>query len=199
MNRADGPEDRSAPERCFGNAPPTVIGAGGIAGSFRIVQSNDSVAFYYDLGQGQGYSLAVPITIIPHVPSYIREYRGDARARWEGDALVVDTTNFTQKTNFRGSRENLHIIERYRRTGANTLEYKLTVDDPTTWTTPWTLVQDLTMQDNKANLVLEGGCHEGNYGLLGMLAGVRAAEKAFAEGRGPDPATMRLGNAGGNE
>jgi hypothetical protein len=200
MNRSDGPEDRSAPERCFGNAPPGVMGVAGISGSFRIVQGGgDSVAFYYDLGQGQGYSLSVPVTNVPHLPSNIREYRGDPRGHWEGDTLIVDTTNFTQKTNFRGSRENLHIIERYRRLDANTLEYRLTAEDPTTWTRPWTLVQEFTLQDNKSNLILEGGCHEGNYGLLGMLAGLRAAEKAFAEGKGPDPARMRLGNAGGGE
>jgi hypothetical protein len=189
INRSDGPEDRGAPERCLGGAPPTPMGAGGISGSFRIVQSNDSVAFYYDLGQGQGYSLAVPITDRPHLPSNIREYRGDPRARWEGDTLVVDTTNFTQKTNLRGSRENLHLIERYRRVDAKTLEYRLTVDDPTTWTKPWTLVQELTLQPqvDKGNMVLEGACHEGNYGLLGMLMNTRAAEKLFREGKGPNP------------
>jgi hypothetical protein len=165
------------------------MGAGGISGSFRVVQSNDSVAFYYDLGQGQGYSLAVPITGRPHLPSNIREYRGDPRAHWEGDTLVVDTTNFTQKTNLRGSRENLHLIERYRRLDPKTLEYRLTVDDPTTWTKPWTLIQELTLQPqlDKGNMVIEGACHEGNYGLLGMLMNTRAAEKLFKEGKGPNP------------
>ena len=208
MNRSDGPEDRSGGERCLGGAPPTLLGAGGIAGSYRIVQSNDSVAFYYDLGQGQGYSLVVPITNTPHLPSNIREYRGDPRARWEGDTLVVDTTNFTKETVFSpvldfnhgvGSRENLHIIERYRRVDPQTLEYRITIEDPTTWTKPITVVQELTLQSNKDNLIFEGACHEGNYGLVGMLAGLRAAEKAFAEGKGPDPARMRLGNAGGGE
>jgi len=189
INRSDGPEDRGAPERCLGGAPPSPMGAGGISGSFRVVQSNTSVAFYYDLGQGQGYSLAVPITASPHLPSSIREYRGDPRARWEGDTLVVDTTNFTEKTNLRGSRKNLHLIERYRRLDGKTLEYRVTVDDPTTWTKPWTLVQELTLQPqlDKGNMVLEGACHEGNYGLLGMLMNTRAAEKLFREGKGPNP------------
>lgn len=199
INRSDGTEDRGAPERCLGGAPPTVMGAGGIAGEYRIVQSNDSVAFYYDLGQGQGYSLVVPITNLPHLPSNIREYRGDPRAHWEGDTLVVDTTNFTQKTNFRGSRENLHIIERYKRIDGNTLEYRLTVDDPTTWIKPWTLVQDLTIQSNKENLVFEGACHEGNYGLLGMLANTRAAEKLFKEGKGPNPDLQDNATGGGGQ
>lgn len=199
MNRSDGPEDRGGPERCLGGGPPTVLGAGGISGEYRIVQSNDSVAFYYDLGQGQGYSLAAPITNVPHLPSNIREYRGDPRARWEGDTLVVDTTNFTQETEFRGSRQNLHIIERYKRIDPNTLEYRLTVEDPSTWTKPWTLVQELTKQSDKENLVLEGACHEGNYGLLGMLANTRAAEKLFKEGKGPNPDLQDNATGGATE
>jgi hypothetical protein len=199
INRSDGPEDRGGPERCLGGAPPQPMDVGGIAGSFRIVQSNDSVAFYYDIGQGQGYSLVVPVTNTPHLPASVREYRGDPRGRWEGDTFVVDTTNFTQKTSFRGARENLHIVERYKRTSPTTLEYRLTVSDPTTWTKPWTLVQDLTLQDNKSNLVMEGACHEGNYGLLGMLINTRAAEKLFREGKGPDPDLQDNATGGGGD
>jgi hypothetical protein len=197
MNRSDGPEDRGGPERCLGNAPPVLMGAGGISGVQRIVQSKDSVAFYYDIGQGQGFSRVVPITNAPHLPSSVRLYYGDPRGRWEGETFVVDTTNFTQKTNFRGSRENLHIVERYRRLGPNLLEYRLTVDDPTTWTKPWTAVQELALENNKENRVFEGGCHEGNFGLLGMLSNTRAAEKDFREGKGPDPDLQDNATGGG--
>jgi hypothetical protein len=190
MNRSDGPEDRSGPERCFGNNLPVLLQSGTIGGVQRIVQSRDAVAIYYDIGQGQGFSRIVPITNRPHLPNHIRQRYGDARGRWEGDTLVVDITNFTQRSDFQGSRENLHLIERYRRLNTNTLSYEVTIEDPATWTRPWTAVQELTKNSDQKNQVYEGGCHEGNYGLIGMLVNTRAAEKAFAEGRGPDPATQ---------
>ncbi len=199
MNRADGPEDRGGPERCFGEELPVLLQAGTFGGVERIVQSPGAVAIYYDIGQGQGFSRIIPVDGSPHLPSHIRLRHGDARGRWEGDTLVVDIIDFTQKTDFRGSRENLHLIERYRRVDANTLTFQVTMEDPTTWTKPWTAVLDLTKNSDKANQVYEGGCHEGNYGLLGMLANTRAAEKAFAEGRGPDPATQDNATGGVTE
>jgi hypothetical protein len=199
MNRADGPEDRGAPERCFGNELPVLLQAGSFGGVARIVQSPGTVAIYYDIGQGQGFSRTIPVDGSSHLPSHIRLRHGDGRGRWEGDTLVVDITNFTQKTDFRGSRENLHLIERYKRVDATTLTFQVTLEDPTTWTKPWTVVQDLTKNSDKANQVYEGGCHEGNYGLTGMLANTRAAEKAFAEGRGPNPASMDLATGGAGE
>jgi len=197
INRADGPEDRSATERCFGYGLPLLLPAGTLGGVARIVQSADAVAIYYDSGQGQGFSRVIPITDQPHLPDRIRQRHGDARARWEGDTLVVDVTNFTQKTDYFGSRENLHLIERFRRLDAETLSYEVTIDDPTTFTQPWTAVQELTLEDAFANQVYEGGCHEGNFGLLGMLINMRAAERAFAEGHGPDPATQDNATGGG--
>ena len=149
------------------------------------------------LGQGQGFSRVIPISTTPHVPSSVRQWFGDARGHWEGNTLVVDITNFTHKTDFRGSRENLHLIERYTRAGANTLTYQVTVDDPTTWTKPWTAVVELAKQDEKANEVYQQTCHEGNYGLTGILSNTRAVEKAFAEGKGPDPATQDNATGGG--
>jgi hypothetical protein len=195
MNRADGPEDRAGGERCLGGALPS-IGA-----TQRLVQSPDSVEIFYDIGQGGGYSRVIPITNMPHLPSNIRQYFGDARGRWEGDTLVVDITNFTNRTNFRGSRENRHIIERYTRKDADTLVYQVTAEDPTTWTRPWTAIVELTKNDEKPNLIFEQTCHEGNYGLLGMLANTRAAERLFKEGKGKDPALMDLatGGGGGND
>lgn len=199
INRADGPEDRGGPERCFGDAPPVTMGTGTFGGVMQIVQSPDSVSIYYDVGQGQGFAWVIPITNRPHLPKNVSLYRGDAIGRWQGDTFVVDVTNFSDETNFRGSRQNLHLIQRFRRLDANTLQVEFTAEDPTTWTQPWTAVQELEKADEKTTLVLEGGCHEGNYGLLGMLMNTRAAEKAFAEGKGPDPATQDNATGGGGD
>jgi hypothetical protein len=165
----------------------------------RIVQSPDSVEIFYDIGQGGGFSRVIPITDRPHLPSSVRQFYGDARGHWEGDTLVVDVTNFTNRSEFRGSRENLHLVERFTRSDANTLTYQVTVEDPTTWTKPWTAIADLNKEGDKANLVFEQTCHEGNYGLLGMLANTRAAEKLFKQGKGPDPNRMDLATGGGGE
>jgi hypothetical protein len=197
INRADGPEDRGGPERCFGNGLPVVMGTGTFGGVMQLVQSPDSVSIYYDVGQGQGFAWVIPIANRPHLPANVRLYRGDAIGRWQGGTLVVDVTNFSGQTNFHGSRENLHLVQRFTRTDANTLSIEFTAEDPMTWTRPWTAVQELQKSDDKTTLVLEGGCHEGNYGLLGMLINTRAAEKAFAEGRGPDPATQDNATGGG--
>ena len=190
INRADGPEDRSGTERCFGYNMPLLLESGTFGGVARLVQSPGAVAINYDAGQGQGFSRIIPITDRPHLPEHIHQRYGDARGHWEGDTLVVDITNFSQKTNFYGSRQNLHLIERYARIDANTLSYQVTIEDPTTFTRPFTAVQELTRNSDQENQVFEGGCHEGNYGMIGMLMSTRAAEKAFAEGRGPDPATQ---------
>jgi hypothetical protein len=186
MNRADGPEDRGTDERCFGSKLPDV------SAFFRLVQSPGYVAIYYEHGQGGGANRVIPVDGSKHLPSHMRLWLGDARGRWEGSTLVVDTTNFTGKTNFRGSRETLHLIERFTRVDASAMSYELTVDDPTTWTRPWTLMVSFIRQSDRANKIFESTCHEGNYGLTGILANTRAAEKTFAEGRGPDPLTTGL-------
>ena len=189
VNRSYHPEDRSLSERCMGNRLPDF---GNITGFFlQIVQSPDTVSIFYDTGQGQGWQRVIPMTDRPHLPSTVRQWRGDSRGRWEGDTLVVDVTNFTPKTDFFGSRENLHLVERWRRIDAETIEYVATMEDPTTWVRPWTVTFELSLQDNRANRIYkEPRCHEGNYGLPALLAGARAEERAFAEGRGPDPATL---------
>jgi hypothetical protein len=111
---------------------------------------------------------------------------------------VVDVTNFSPKSEFRGSRENLHLVERWTRLDADTLEYVVTIEDPTTWTKPWTVKQEMRKQDEQANRIYsEPRCHEGNYGLGGMFQNSRAEDRAFAEGRGPDPATRDNATAGG--
>jgi hypothetical protein len=107
-------------------------------------------------------------------------------------------TNFSPKSDFRGSRERLHLVERWTRLDADTLEYVVTIEDPTTWTKPWTVKQEMRRQDEQANRIyFEPRCHEGNYGLAGMFQNSRAEERAFAAGRGPDPATRDNATAGG--
>jgi len=191
INRANGPEDRSLGERCMSAQLPD------FGGFRRIVQSPGFVSIFYDVGQGQGWQRIVPITGAPHVPSHVRGWWGDSRGRWEGDTLVVDVTNFSAKTDYQGSRESLHLVERWTRLDQDTLEYSVTIEDSTTWTKPWTVKQELTRQDEQANRIYyEPRCHEGNYGLIGVLTGGRAVEKAFAEGRGPHPAAIDIFSAG---
>lgn len=193
INRSDGPEDRSTGERCFGVSLPYSFGPGSVN---RIVQSPTSVAIYHDAQQGQGFARVIPTDGGPHLPASVRSYRGDARGRWDGDTLVVDTTNFSQKSDLRGSRENLHLIERFTRVGENRVMYRVTVEDPTTWVKPWTFEVPWERESDKANQVYEATCHEGNYGLLGMLANTRAAERLFKAGKGPNPALQDNATAG---
>jgi hypothetical protein len=110
----------------------------------------------------------------PHVPSNVRKWMGDSVGHWEGDTLVVDTTNFTNKTRFRGSTENLHVVERIWRVDDRTLMYRFTVDDPDTWTGPWTGEYPWPATDQP---IYEYACHEGNYALADILRGARAAEQ----------------------
>ena len=195
-NRADDPEDRGLSERCMAARLPDFGGAAGFV--LQIVQSPGAVSVFYDTGQGQGWQRTIPVTDRLHLPPDVRQWWGDSRGRWEGDTLVVDVTNFSPKTDFNGSRENLHIVERWRRVDSETLEYVATMDDQTTWTGPWTVVLELSRQSNEANRIYkEPRCHEGNYGMPGLLAGARAEEEAFAEGRGPDPATVCNAGCGG--
>jgi hypothetical protein len=190
MNRADGPEDRSLAERCLAGLLPN-LGA-----VYQIVQSPGQVGIYHDSGQGQGFVRVVPVTDRPHAPPQLRFWNGDARGRWEGDTLIVDITNFTHKREFQGSRENLHLIERFRRIGENRLEYTVTVEDPTTWTRPWTFMVPWKKQSDRANQIYESTCHEGNYGMVGMLANTRASERLFKLGKGRDPRSMDIATGG---
>jgi len=126
----------------------------------------------------------------PHLPPNIRQWFGDSRGHWEGDALVVDVTNFSPKTDYRGSRENLHLIERWTRTGAKTLTYQVTIEDPTVWTRPWTVKQEFTLQSNEENRIyIEPRCWEGDYGFPTIMHNARLEDDAFAKGNGPDPLT----------
>jgi hypothetical protein len=188
MNRHDGPEDGSLPDRCLTLGLPEF---GAATGSFgRVVQTPGGITMFYDVGQGQGWQRNIVINDSPHLPASVRQWFGDSRGHWEGDTLVVDVTNFSAKTDYQGARENLHLVERWKRTGPDSLEYVVTIEDPTVWTRPWTAKQEFTRQSNQDNrLYTEPRCIEGNYGLPGLIRGARAEELAFAEGRGPHPAT----------
>jgi hypothetical protein len=190
MNRADGPEDRSLAERCLAGLLPN-LGA-----VYQIVQSPGQLGIYHDSGQGQGFVRVVPVNGSQHAPATVRFWNGDARGRWEGSTLVVDITNFNNRREFQGSRENLHLVERFTRVNENRLEYTVTVEDPTTWTRPWTFMVPWKKQSDKANQVYESTCHEGNYGMVGMLANTRAAERLFKQGKGKDPRTMDIATGG---
>src|SRR5216684_3941220 len=189
MNRYDRPEDGGLSERCLTGGLPEFGTAFG--GSFRrIVQTPGGISMFYDVGQGQGWQRNIVMTGSPHLPASIRQWFGDSRGHWEGNTLVIDVRNFSPKTDFQGSRENLYLVERWTRTGPTTLEYTVTIEDPTVWTRPWTVKQEFTKQgDHDNRIYYEPRCVEGNYALPALLLGARMEDVAFAEGRGPDPAT----------
>jgi hypothetical protein len=110
----------------------------------------------------------------PHLPSRLRQYKGDSRARWEGRTLVIDTTNFLRETSLRGSSANTHLVERLTRVDANTLVYEFTVEDPNTWTKPWTVAMPMRKVPGP---IFEYACHEGNYALPNILSGARKQER----------------------
>src|SRR6266566_6595900 len=190
MNRHDRPEDGALADRCLTSGLPE-FGAGNGGGSFRrIVQTPGGIAISYDVGQGQGWQRNIVMDGRPHLPSHIRQWFGDSRGRWEGNTLVIDVTNFSPKNDYRGSREKLHLLERWTRIGPTTLEYVVTIEDPTVWTHPWTVRQEFGKQSEQENRIYyEPRCLEGNYSLPALLWGARTEELAFAQGRGPHPAT----------
>ncbi len=188
MNRHDRPEDGALADRCLTIGLPE-FGAGNGGGSFRrIVQTPGGIAISYDVGQGQGWQRSIVMNGSPHLPANIRQWFGDSRGHWEGNTLVIDVTNFSAKTDYRGSRENLHLIERWTRTSPTTLEYAVTIEDPTVWTKAWTVKQEFTRQNEQENRVYyEPRCVEGNFGFPAMMKAARQEDREFAEGRGPDP------------
>jgi hypothetical protein len=188
MNRHDGPEDGALPDRCLTGGLPEFGTAYG--GSFRrIVQTPGGISIFYDVGQGQGWQRNIVMNGSPHLPANIRQWYGDSRGNWEGNTLVIDVTNFSPKTDFQGSREKLHLVERWTRTGLRTLEYAVMIEDPTVWTRTWTVKQVFSKQSEQENRIYyEPRCVEGNYALPSLMLSARMADRAFAEGRGPDPA-----------
>ena len=172
----DGPEDRPN-DRCLGASIPLRFAAASSSATLhRIVQSPDLVSIYYEHGHNGGAYRHVPLDGRPRLPGGIRQYLGDARGRWEGDTLVIDTTNFSDKTNYEGSRDNLHLVERFTPTGPGQLLYQATIEDETVFTRPWTIEIPLTELDNRENRIYESACHEGNYALTSILLGARLLE-----------------------
>jgi hypothetical protein len=196
-NRHAAPEDGALADRCLTIGLPE-FGAGNGGGSFRrIVQTPGGIAIAYDVGQGQGWQRSIVMDGSPHLPAGVRQWFGDSRGHWEGNTLVIDVTNFSSKTDYRGSRENLHLVERWTRSGPTTLEYVVTIEDPTVWTRPWTVKQEFTKQSEQENRIYyEPRCVEGNFGFPAMMKAARQEDREFAEGRGPDPLTKDNASGG---
>jgi hypothetical protein len=172
---ADNPEDRNLWERCLTRGLPTAMLPQVYNNNYQIVQTPDHVVILAEMIHD---ARIIPLDGRPHLPAHLRFWMGDSVGRWDGDTLVVETTNFTDKTNYRGSTVNLRLVERFTRTAQDILTYRVTVDDPTTFTQPWTIELPVRRSDGA---IYEYACHEGNYGLEGILRGHRAEEKAAAE------------------
>jgi hypothetical protein len=162
--------DRGLQERCITFGSPQLIA--GYQSYSQILQTSTSVVLLTEMIHD---ARVVPLDGRPHVSPTIQGWLGDSRGHWEGDTLVVDTTNYKRNSFMASSSEKLHVIERFTRTGPESLKYEITVDDPGTWTKPWSLMIPLK---HSPNPIFEYACHEGNSGLVGILAGARAEEKA---------------------
>jgi len=178
---ARGPEDRSMGERCllgFNGGPPMEPRA--YNNHAQLFQTPGHVVI---LNEMVNDARVIPLDGRPHVDDRIRQWRGDSRGRWEGDTLVVETTNFYLQTAFserQGSTPALHLVERFTRRSADILVYEATMTDPATWASPWTFEVPMARSDEP---VYEYACHEGNYGMDGIMAGARADEAAAAANR----------------
>jgi hypothetical protein len=166
---ADSWEDRSLWDRCITVGLPAVLFPTGYNNNVHILQAPGYVTITHEMMHD---TRIIPLDGRPHLSPRIRQYMGDSRAHWEGTTLVVDVTNFHPNTNYRGSRDTLHLIERYARTAADQLRYEVTIDDPHTFERPWTAVLDLEPQKD----LYEYACHEGNRGLENILRAARVEE-----------------------
>jgi hypothetical protein len=172
----DGPENRPLQERCLiysTEGPPMLPSA--YNSNLQIVQDVGHVAVLQEMIHS---ARIIPTDGSPHLPSTVRQWMGDSRGHWEGQTLVVDTTNFTDKTAFRSSTAGLHLVERFTRLDKGTIVYEFTADDPATWVRPWTAQIQLTRIEGP---IFEFACHEGNQGVANTLSGARAMEKAAEE------------------
>jgi hypothetical protein len=170
---ADNPEDFPNSERCLvvGNASTPPMLPAFYNNHVQIVQTRDAVMILSEMIHDLR---VVPLNRREHLPPSIQRWTGDSIGRWEGDTLVVDTTNFTDKTRYRGTGASLHVIERFSLTDSNSLAYEFTIDDPTTFTRPWTARSGMSRTDEA---MFEFACHEGNYSLPNVLRGARFAER----------------------
>jgi hypothetical protein len=171
---ATGPEDRSLSERCITYGLPQLLA--GYQAYYRIVQSPDSIVIATEMIHD---ARVVPLDGSPHLPSSITQWLGDPRGHWEGDTLVIDSTNFKPRS-FQNASEHLHLIERLSRVGPDMLEYAVTVDDPDTWVRPWTLMIRLRRSTDE---IFEYACHEGNAGMVGILGAARAEHAAASKAK----------------
>ena len=162
--------DRGLSERCITFGLPNLLA--GYNSYYQIFQTADHVVIEQELIHT---TRIIPLDGRPHVGDGIRQWLGDSRGRWEGDTLVVETRNFSPRSNFRNAREHLRLVERFTRVGPDEMHYEFTVDDPTTWTAPWTALVPWTRTDDP---MFEYACHEGNIGMEGILSGARAEEAA---------------------
>ncbi|PYS20376.1 MAG: hypothetical protein DMG11_29655, partial [Acidobacteria bacterium] len=172
LHPADGPEDLSLNNRCIlwpTAGPPMLPGA--YNNNYQIVQSPGYVVIFVEMIHD---ARIIPLDGRPHVPQNVRLLMGDSRGHWEGNTLVVETTNFTDKTAFRGSGRNFHLIERFTRTSPDTIVYEFTANDESSFTRPWTAQIPMKKTPDP---IFEYACHEGNYGMEGILRGARAEEK----------------------
>jgi hypothetical protein len=167
---ADRPQDLSLWVRCIGRGMPSAIFPTVYNANVQIVQAPGVVALTYEMIHD---TRIIYTDGKPHPDPAIRGYYGDSKGRWEGDTLVVDVTNISDKNNYRGSRETLHLVERFTRVGG-ALRYEVTAEDPHTWTAPWTAALDLEPQPDG---MFEYACHEGNNSMRNILSGARAAER----------------------
>ncbi len=173
---AHGPEDRRVGTRClvgFNSGPP--MNPSAYNNNMQLFQTPEYVVILNEMVHD---SRIIPLDGRPHLPSGIRQWMGDSRGRWEGDTLIVDTTNLTGETSFRGSGENMRVVERFTRVDADTLLYEYTIDDPESFTRSWKAMFPMRKTEGP---IFEYACHEGNYGMFNLLTGARAQEKAAAE------------------
>ena len=180
--RAGGPFDaarnQSLSVRCINmdrDGPPMLAGA--YNNNYQILQTKDYVMILVEMLHDVRI---IPLNNRPKLSEGIRQMLGSSQGRWEGETLVVETSNFTNKTAFQGSSENMHLIERFTRVSPDMIRYEFTVDDPDTWTKPWSAE---VPWKKTIGPIFEHACHEGNYGLANTLAGARAEEKRAGEAR----------------
>ncbi len=171
---ADSAADRSLYDRCISRGLPGSMMPAIYGSSYEIVQGPNFVAIVYEMVHE---TRVIPLDGKAHVGKAIQSYMGDARGRWDGDTLVVETTNFKEQIAYRNASEGLRLVERFRLAGPESVEWSVTVDDPATWTRPWTFAMMLTRKDSSQR-PFEYACHEGNYGLRNILSAARAEEAA---------------------
>ena len=167
----DGPEDTSLWVRCITRGMPGVMFPTVYNANARIAQGPGYVAITYEMIHD---TRVIPTDGRRHIGAKIRQYFGDSTGRWDGDTLVVDVTNFSDKSSFRGSSDRMHLTERFRRVDKDTVRYEVTFDDPRTWAAPWTAGLDMRRQEGG---MFEYACQEGNYGLKNMLSTSRLADQ----------------------